>query len=130
MKTFVMDMLGLLCVAIAMLLIMFSIFGCNKTNPLSKPKPANTEVRVVAFTASWCGPCKRAIPILIAVRTANVGVDVQIIDIDKHPQLAEKYGVKSVPHFLVFNGGRLIVSVKDVNVACFIACGEVRRNRQ
>jgi thiol-disulfide isomerase/thioredoxin len=70
--------------------------------------------KVLAFTASWCAPCQRAKPALVQVRAA--GVDVQIIDIDEHPELARKYGIANVPTFIVYVCGKEPVRTNDVSV--------------
>jgi len=70
--------------------------------------------KVLAFTASWCAPCQRAKPALIQVQAA--GVEVEIIDIDDHPDLAKKYGVTSVPTFIVYVCGKAPVRTNDILV--------------
>jgi len=75
--------------------------GCDKQQPKKRccPGPCPTTVQVVVFTASWCGPCQRAKPMLLQLQVA--GVDVRIIDIDEQPELARKNGVTSVPTYFV-----------------------------
>lgn len=70
--------------------------------------------RVLAFTASWCAPCQRAKPALIQIQVQ--GVDVQIIDIERRPDLARQYNITSVPTFLVYVSGRKPVRTNDVSV--------------
>ena len=70
--------------------------------------------KVLAFTASWCVPCQRAKPALVQIRAA--GVDVEIIDIDDRPDLAKKYGVTSVPTFIVYVCGKTPVRTNDILV--------------
>jgi thiol-disulfide isomerase/thioredoxin len=68
--------------------------------------------KVLAFTASWCAPCQRAKPALIQIQAA--GADVQVIDIDAHPDLAKKHGVTSVPTFIVYVCGKAPVRTNDI----------------
>jgi thioredoxin-like negative regulator of GroEL len=63
-------------------------------------KPCPCKVRVLAFTASWCEPCRRNVPALAQIRAS--GVNVQIIDIDERPQLAKRYNVATVPMYIVY----------------------------
>jgi thiol-disulfide isomerase/thioredoxin len=70
--------------------------------------------RVIAFTATSCGPCNTAKPYLIQVEAA--GVEVQIVDIDQNPDIARQYGVTSVPTFFVYVCGRKTVRTQDVAV--------------
>jgi thioredoxin 1 len=65
-----------------------------------------SEITVlVDFSATWCGPCRKMIPVLEQLVNTNKNVKVVSIDIDDCPNLASKYGVKSVPNFLVFKNG-------------------------
>ncbi len=99
---------------LAAMALALSIAGCEgprerqpNNGPCSRPK-------VLAFTASWCGPCQRAKPALVKIQAA--GVDVEIIDIDAQPALAAKYGVASVPTFFVYVCGKSTVRTQDISV--------------
>jgi len=61
---------------------------------------------LVDFTATWCGPCKQLAPIVEKIADDFEGkVKVGKLDIDNAPQTTRKYGVRSVPTVLVFQGG-------------------------
>ncbi len=61
---------------------------------------------LVDFTATWCGPCKMLAPIVDKLADEFVGkLKVAKIDIDQAPNLASKFGVRSVPTVMVFEGG-------------------------
>jgi thioredoxin 1 len=60
-------------------------------------------VRVLAFTATWCGPCQRAKPTIAAARKR--GINIEEIDIDSRPDLARQYAITSVPTFVIHTGG-------------------------
>ncbi|MDR2721650.1 MAG: thioredoxin [Coriobacteriaceae bacterium] len=63
---------------------------------------------LVDFFASWCGPCSRIAPVVDELSAELAGkVDVYKVDIDKSPDVARKYGVMSVPTFMVFKGGEI-----------------------
>ena len=51
---------------------------------------------LVYFSAPWCGPCKVMGPIVEQV-TGPMNIGVQKINVDDEPELAEKYGVRSIP---------------------------------
>ncbi len=59
-------------------------------------------VRVLKFSAEWCGPCKRIGPAVENLCGVN-GVDVEAFDIDQSPEVADAYGVLSVPTFVALN---------------------------
>lgn len=98
--------------ALTLVLWLASAVGCD--GPHGAAQPANPSVKVLAFTATWCGPCQRAKPALVQIETA--GTEVQIIDIDEQPALAQQYRVTSVPTFIVYVGGRQVVRTQDVSV--------------
>ena len=53
---------------------------------------------IVDFYADWCGPCRRLGPKLEAAAKKYAGkIDVYKINIDKEPELANIFGVQSIP---------------------------------
>lgn len=64
------------------------------------------EPVLVDFFATWCGPCKMMAPVIDEVGAEKSGeASVYKIDIDENPDIAQKYGVMSIPTFIVFKGG-------------------------
>lgn len=62
---------------------------------------------LVAFMATWCGPCKALKPTIEKVADELEGeIKVGTVDIDKNPQITRKYGIRSVPTCLTFEGGQ------------------------
>lgn len=61
---------------------------------------------VVDFWAEWCGPCKMIAPSLEEIAT-EMGDKVKIakVNMDENPDLAAKYGIRSIPTLLMFKGG-------------------------
>jgi len=67
----------------------------------------SSQLVMVDFTATWCGPCKALAPIIDKLAddyrdTVKVGK----LDIDASPNIARKYGIRSVPTVMVFEGGQ------------------------
>lgn len=61
---------------------------------------------LVDFWATWCGPCKMMSPIVEEIGE-EVGNNIKVakIDIDANQSLAVKYGIMSIPTFIVFEDG-------------------------
>lgn len=68
-----------------------------------------SEVPVlVDFYADWCGPCKLVAPIVEQVAEEYAGrVAVGKVNVDESPDLAMKYGVMSIPTFIIFRKGEI-----------------------
>jgi thioredoxin 1 len=62
---------------------------------------------LVDFSAEWCGPCQRQHPIVEQFAENNVNkVKVCMVDVDDAPQIAAKFGIRSVPSILLFDKGK------------------------
>ena len=60
------------------------------------------------FSAEWCGPCKRLLPIVEAVAAEYGGkLKVAHLDIDRAQATAVRYGILSVPTLLFFKEGKV-----------------------
>lgn len=60
---------------------------------------------VVDFFANWCGPCKMLSPIIEKIGDELPTVKFIKIDVDKHEELARKYGVMSIPTLIFIKEG-------------------------
>ena len=70
---------------------------------------------LVDFYADWCGPCKMMAPAVEELAkdfsgTAKVGK----LNVDNSPEIAEKYGIMSIPTLLIIKQGQ--VAYKAVGV--------------
>ena len=60
---------------------------------------------LVDFWASWCGPCKMLSPVIDEIAGERDDIKVGQVNVDEQPELAQKYGVMSIPTVLVIKGG-------------------------
>jgi len=61
---------------------------------------------LVDFWASWCGPCKMLSPIVDAVSENAEGFKVGKVNVDEEGELAEKFGISSIPCLILFKDGK------------------------
>ena len=63
---------------------------------------------LVDFWAEWCGPCKQIAPILSEIASEQAGkITIAKLNVDDHGDIAQRYGVMSIPTLLVFHNGEL-----------------------
>ena len=62
---------------------------------------------LVDFYAEWCGPCKMLTPVLESVANKLDGkVKIVKVDVDESPDLAQRFGIMSVPTMILFKKGQ------------------------
>jgi thioredoxin 1 len=67
------------------------------------------EPLLVDFYADWCGPCQTLSPVLEKVVTELQGkVSLFKVNVDKHPQLAQQFAIRSIPHLMLFKRGKIL----------------------
>ena len=65
-------------------------------------------IKVIRFTASWCGPCKMLAPIFGEVQNEVSDVMFETIDVDINRDKATQYLVSSVPTVIIEKDGQIV----------------------
>jgi thioredoxin 1 len=61
---------------------------------------------LVDFWAAWCPPCRALAPTLDAVAGDYEGkAKIVKVDIDAEPEIADRYGIRSIPTLILFKNG-------------------------
>jgi thioredoxin 1 len=71
--------------------------------------------RILRFTASWCGPCQG---LAMNLESASLNMPIEVIDIDIHNDIAQEYGVRSVPTLVMLDENtevKRLIGSKTVN---------------
>ena len=64
---------------------------------------------LVDFWAPWCGPCQMMGPVVEELSGESEGkVKVCKVNVDENPNLAQQYGVMSIPNFVAFKNGQVV----------------------
>ena len=67
---------------------------------------------LVDFWAEWCGPCKMIAPAVHDLALEYDGkLNVAKVDVDNNPNIAMKYGVRSIPALIFFKDGQPVDQV-------------------
>lgn len=78
----------------------------NDTNFDTQMTDADTDAAVF-FTAVWCPHCRAMRPLLDAPCAAHPDVRFAKVDIDKSPEIAARFRVRSIPQLLFFKKGKM-----------------------
>jgi thioredoxin 1 len=70
------------------------------------------EVLMVDFWAEWCAPCRAIAPALEELARESAGkASLAKVNVDEHPGLAARYGVRSIPTILFVKDGAVVDKV-------------------
>ena len=83
---------------------MSSVLEVDDSSFGSEVKQSKSPV-LVEFGATWCGPCKKQLPILETFADKHQNVKVVKVDIDNSPVTTKEYSVRAVPTIMLIVDG-------------------------
>jgi thioredoxin 1 len=84
----------------------------ERTNKFQSQQP-QPQLTLMQFSAKWCGPCVRVTPLVRKyMDSMKSQVNYVYYDIDKpeNQQICKKFGIRSVPTFIMYDGKDQIYS--------------------
>ncbi len=66
-------------------------------------------IKLLDFWASWCSPCKMMEPVIEELEKELAGkIEIEKINVDEKQEEASKYGVMSIPTYVVLKDDKEI----------------------
>lgn len=63
------------------------------------------------FWAPWCGPCRMVGPVIDSIAEEVTHAKVGKVNVDEQQELAQQYGVMSIPTLVVVKDGKVVQNV-------------------
>ncbi|HSB40016.1 MAG TPA: thioredoxin [Gaiellaceae bacterium] len=76
-----------------------------KTDTFDEEVLRSDKTVLVDFWAEWCGPCHAIAPVLDQIAEERSDLRVVKLNIDEEPEIAQRYGVMSIPTLILFKDG-------------------------
>ena len=81
-----------------------AVYMITNENYASEVLQADRPV-LLDFWASWCGPCRMVSPLVDEIAAEHPEIKVGKINVDEQPELAQQFGVMSIPTLVVMKNG-------------------------
>lgn len=83
-----------------------SVLSVNKNN-FESVKTSDKPI-LLDFYADWCGPCRMVSPLVDEIAEENPQILVGKINVDQEPELAQTFGIASIPTLVVMKDGKIV----------------------
>ena len=68
---------------------------------------ASEKPVLIDFYADWCGPCRMVSPIIDEIAEQRTDITVCKVNVDQQIELAQNFGVQSIPMLVVMKNGKI-----------------------
>ncbi|KAL4514236.1 hypothetical protein Ndes2526A_g09288 [Nannochloris sp. 'desiccata'] len=75
---------------------------------------SQSDVVLVDFYATWCGPCQMMGQIMSEVQRNTNNVTFTKVNTEKYPKIASQYNVQALPTLVLFKNGKPIRRIEGV----------------
>lgn len=73
------------------------------TNDFTDVLNNNNGIIILDFWAKWCGPCRSFATTYSELASKMHDVGFYKVNVEEEPELASKFGIRSIPHLIIFN---------------------------
>ena len=88
---------------------MFNAMAVEFTKENFEAEVLKSDVPVlVDFWAPWCGPCQIMGPVIEELAGEVTAAKVGKVNVDEHPEVAQQFGIMSIPTIKIFKGGQVV----------------------
>ena len=84
-----------------------SVMTITKDNFEAEVLRADKPV-LLDFCAAWCGPCRMVSPVVDEIAAERDDVKVGKVNVDEQPELANQFGIMSIPTLIVLRDGKVV----------------------